>query len=158
MEHYTICPMTAAIAPAAAALERRALPGEPWSDAAFLAEAANPRARYRVALSPDGEVLGAAGMQGVLGEDSVTTLAVAPEARRRGLGRALMQALIAVCREESALFLTLEVRASNAAAIALYRSLGFAAEGRRPNFYQDPREDALLLTLRFSPAPETEKS
>ena len=68
-------------------------------------------------------------MQGVLGEYSVTTLAVAPEARRRGLGRALMQALIAVCREESALFLTLEVRASNAAAIALYRSLGFAAEG-----------------------------
>ena len=89
MEHYTICPMTAATAPAAATLERRALPGEPWSDAAFLAEAANPRARYRVALSPDGEVLGAAGMQGVLGEYSVTTLAVSLSRPRRPAAKAL---------------------------------------------------------------------
>ncbi len=91
-----------------------------------------------------GEVIGAA--LGLLQFDDghVLDLAVAPTARRSGTGRALLSALTEELRTRGARSITLEVRAGNLGALALYRGAGFAVEGRRPGYYPDG-EDALLL-------------
>ena len=96
----------------------------------------------------DGAVLGYAVLSAVLDEGNLDNIAVAPEYRRRGVADALLGALTGFGRECLAL-LTLEVRASNAPAIALYEKHGFAAVGRRKNYYSAPREDAVLMTLTF---------
>ena len=95
------------------------------------------------------EVLGYGGMHTVLGESYVDNIAVFPEFRGHGVGRTLMAALIEKARENGGVFITLEVRASNLPAIAMYRSLGFTEAGVRRNFYTEPREDALIFTLSF---------
>jgi ribosomal-protein-alanine N-acetyltransferase len=73
------------------------------------------------------------------------TLAVMPGARRKGIGAALVSAVLAWAAAEGARRLSLEVRASNVAALGLYSRLGFCPEGRRPRYYADPQEDAMLL-------------
>lgn len=79
------------------------------------------------------------------GEASLDTLAVAPALRRRGVGRCLLRAALEALAAQGAGCCFLEVRLSNAPAIALYQSLGFAAVGRRPGFYRAPAEDALIM-------------
>ena len=81
----------------------------------------------------------------IAGELHVNTLAVAPERRRQGLGRRLMAAVFREACARGATRATLEVRESNAAALGLYQSLGFAVTARRPLYYTDPVEDALIL-------------
>ena len=142
-----LLPMTRELAPGAARLDQQVFPGEAWSTEAFLREADAPGSCYFTVVL-DGEVIGFAGMRQVLDECSVTNIAVAPEYRRQGLGRALLGQLIDRCRETGAAFLTLEVRASNQPAINLYESMGFSPEGRRKNFYRQPAEDAILMTKR----------
>ena len=145
----TLLPMTEAYAPGAARLDQITFPGEAWSEEAFLREARTPTSFYVVAVAVLGEeVVGFAGMQQVLDEGYITNIAVAESCRRKGLGRAMLSALIDHCRESGASFLTLEVRQSNAPAIALYESMGFLPEGRRKNFYRQPTEDAILMTKR----------
>ena len=78
----------------------------------------------------------------------VNSLAVAPGRRRAGLATKLMQEVLARAKEEGAVRATLEVRRSNEAARALYERLGFAVEAIRPDYYTNPREDALILWLR----------
>ena len=116
----------------------------PWSEEALRSELQNGRSALFVAKDGD-RIVGWAGMTWVLDEGSVSDIAVLPAFRRQGLGRALTEALLAECRRLSLSCLLLEVRVSNAPAIALYRSLGFVDVGRRPRFYEDPREDALLM-------------
>ncbi len=116
----------------------------PWSEEALRSELQNGRSALFVAKDGD-RIVGWAGMTWVLDEGSVSDIAVLPAFRRQGLGRALTEALIEECRRLSLSCLLLEVRVSNAPAIALYRSLGFVDVGRRPRFYEDPREDALLM-------------
>ena len=87
---------------------------------------------------------GYVGSQSVLGESDMMNLAVAPAYRRQGIGKALVEALLWDLSEDNHC-LTLEVRASNAPAIALYDSLGFRQVGRRPRYYLSPPEDALIL-------------
>jgi len=118
----------------------------PWSEASIRTELENGRSALFAAL--DGEaVVGWAGLEALFGEGSVTNIAVLPACRRQGVGRALTAALIAEARRLALDRLLLEVRASNAPAIALYASLGFETIGRRPRFYDFPREDALLMRL-----------
>ena len=81
------------------------------------------------------------------GEAEIESLAVAPASRRRGLAWQLLSALVAELRHSSVAELWLEVRASNAAAISLYRGFGFAETGRRPEYYSNPAEDAILMRL-----------
>jgi ribosomal-protein-alanine N-acetyltransferase len=119
---------------------------QPWSRAALEEELRNPNALFLVAESEEGAVLGYAGMHCVLGECYMDNIAVFPQARRRGVAKGLLEALLVWMERHDALFLTLEVRSSNEAAISLYRSLGFEEVGRRPGFYSSPREDALLFT------------
>ena len=76
-------------------------------------------------------------------------IAVFGHQRRKGVGTAIVKALIAEALRQDAEFISLEVRPSNRAAVALYTKLGFLEEGRRRNFYTDPTEDALILTRRF---------
>ena len=75
----------------------------------------------------------------------VMNVAVAPEARRQGVARALLEALEARLRARGVASLSLEVRPSNGPALALYESLGFTEAGRRPGYYRNPREDAWIL-------------
>jgi len=116
----------------------------PWSAAIWRGELASPYGLYLV-IEDSGEVYGHIGVRHVLGELHITTIAVRPEYRRRGHARALIGA--AFVAYPSASHVHLEVRPTNAAALALYESLGFRKTGRRPRYYGD--EDALLMTLNL---------
>ena len=120
----------------------------PWSLAALESELCNPIAVYFAAMRGE-EVAGYAGMHNILGEGHITNLAVSPALRRRGIARALLDTLVACAREHGLCLLTLEVRASNTAAIALYGGLGFAPAGLRKGYYDSPREDAVIMTLEI---------
>lgn len=130
---------------AVAALEQACF-AHPWSADAFRESLENPNSRFFVLLS-DSAVVGYIGANNVAGEVYMNNLAVLPEFRRRGFGGLLLSALISVSRAQQAAFVTLEVRAGNEAAVSLYRTFGFQQVGVRKNFYRDPDEDALILTL-----------
>lgn len=102
-----------------------------------------------LAAVEDGTVAGYVGLLYVLDEGYISNVAVAPEYRRRGVARKLLERLERRCRDLKLSFMTLEVRASNAPAIALYESRGFRQVGRRKNYYKTPTEDAILMTLEF---------
>lgn len=117
---------------------------DPWSEKSVASELENELALWLVALEGD-TVAGYVGSQTVMGETDMMNIAVAPAFRRKGIARALIQALLRELARRGSRCLTLEVRASNAPARALYESLGFAQVGRRPNYYRNPKEDALIL-------------
>ena len=139
--------MTAAEAPLAASLEEKCFPF-PWSENAIMEELANENAAFFSAFQ-DGVFVGHAGMITALGEGNVCNIAVDPDHRRRGVGSALVKALIEEGKRRGLDVIMLEVRASNAPAIALYGSLGFIEVGRRKNFYSRPNEDGLLFDYCF---------
>ena len=122
---------------------------QPWTKAQLCEEINNPLARVFVAVDDAGQVLGYGGLHYVLDEADVTNIAVFPEARRQGVARLILNAMDAFCVANNMAFLTLEVRASNEAAIALYRGSGFQQVGLRKRFYSRPTEDALLLTKYY---------
>lgn len=127
--------------PAIAALERECF-SDPWP-ADMLA-----RMRERITVAADGaEVLGYLVLSRVLDEGNIDNVAVAPAHRRQGVADALIGAAVRHAREGDLSFLTLEVRASNTPAIALYEKHGFREVGRRRGYYEKPREDAILMTL-----------
>ena len=119
----------------------------PWSEEAFYGEIQNPLATYVVAVE-DETVLGFAGVHIIAGEGYITNIAVCENARRRGIGKIMLEKIIDNCKEKCT-FLTLEVRKSNAPAISLYEKLGFETKGIRKNFYEKPTEDAVIMTLTF---------
>ena len=98
----------------------------------------------------DGEVQGYVGCQTVLDEGYITNVAVSPDFRRQGIARALIAELTAKAGENKLAFVTLEVRESNAPAIALYTGAGFAPVGKRKNFYSNPTENAVLMTISLT--------
>ena len=144
--HVRIVPMTADHLDAVAALERICF-SDPWSRQLLASELDNDLSAFLVALDDEGEVAGYAGPQVVLDEGTVTDIAVRPDCRRRGVASQLLEVFLNFARGNRLAFLTLEVRASNYDAIALYGSRGFRSAGRRKNYYEHPREDALLMTL-----------
>lgn len=133
---------------ALARLEERCF-SRPWSRQALAQELDNPNAVFLAAEDDRGAVLGYCGMHHAAGECYLDNLAVAPEARRQGIGSALLAAMEEKARALGGEFLSLEVRASNAGAIALYERAGFEPQGRRRDFYAAPREDAVIYTKRF---------
>ena len=138
----TVVPMSEAHLPALAALEACCF-ADPWSETALREELTNPLAHFIVALC-DGEIAGYLGCHHIVDEAFIANVAVFPAFRRRGVGRALVET--AKSDAVSLYRLTLEVRASNEGAIALYRSLGFIEDGVRPRFYAHPTEDAVLYS------------
>lgn len=117
---------------------------DPWSENSVASELKNPLSLWLVAM--EGERLaGYIGSQSVEGEADMMNVAVHPDFRRQGVGQALIVALVENLKNNGVHSLTLEVRASNEGAIALYEKLDFAAIGRRPHYYRHPKEDALIL-------------
>ena len=119
----------------------------PWSENAVL-ESYNLNTKFFV-FEEKGKILGYAGLQIVLSEGYVTNIAVTKSARGKGIGKALVDALIGYSEAQNLSFISLEVRESNIPAISLYKKCGFKDMGKRKNFYQNPREDANILTKEF---------
>lgn len=128
--------------PAIAALEKVCFPADPWPED-MIARMAD---RFTVAVE-DGAAAGYLVLSSVLDEGNIDNVAVAPEYRRRGVADALVADAVRRAKEAELAFLTLEVRASNDPAIRLYEKHGFREVGRRRNYYEKPREDAMLMTL-----------
>jgi ribosomal-protein-alanine N-acetyltransferase len=131
--------------PAIMEIERQAH-GSPWSERSFRNELDHPQSEFIVAtIGP--ELVGYAGEWILVDEAHVTTIAVRPDHRRKGLGRDLMNELLARAKARGAVCSTLEVRASNAAAIQLYEGLGYVQAGLRRGYYPDNKEDAVVMWL-----------
>lgn len=126
---------------AIAALERRCF-SDPWPAAVI----GRRIGRFLAAWAADGALTGYLCLSHVLDEGSIDNVAVAPECRRQGTADALLDAALAEAGTLGFSFITLEVRASNAPAIALYEKHGYARVGVRPGYYEAPREDAILMT------------
>jgi len=139
--------MTAAHVSQVAELEKLCF-SAPWSENSVAAELNNDLSLWLVALDGD-TVAGYIGSQSVCGESDMMNVAVKPEYRRQGIAEALVKELAAQLKAAGNQSLSLEVRASNAPAIALYEKLGFTQVGRRPNYYRNPKEDALILKKKL---------
>ena len=118
----------------------------PWTREQLHSQLHDAQHECIAALDGEDNVLGYVGMMCVLDEGYISNVAVHPQARRRGLADRLIDELMARARQRSLSFVTLEVRAGNEPAIALYRKHGFLPVGRRKNYYSLPKEDALLMT------------
>ena len=118
----------------------------PWTKAMLRAQLAPETHIFLAAETPQGRVAGYIGLMFVLDEGYISNVAVAPRFRRQGIAEALICELVRRGAEKQLAFLTLEVRESNAPAIALYEKCGFQTVGHRKNYYEKPTEDALLMT------------
>lgn len=142
-------PMTLADAPLIAALDRTVF-SLPWSERGYLHEAANPDALCRVAEVPAGDGMAIAGWVVawvILDELHIATIAVLEPYRRMGIARRMLAGVLLEGMQRGCTASTLEVRASNLAAQVLYTRFGYAEVGRRLRYYQDNREDAILMTV-----------
>ena len=142
-----ICLMMPEHLPDVAALEAKVFHA-PWSEKS-LALLCTDGALGVVCLEGE-RVVAYAGMLTVLDEGQITNVATDPDFRRRGFAAAVIGELLAVAQHRGLCEVTLEVRESNAAAIALYRRFGFESVGRRPNFYTHPVEAALVMQKMLS--------
>jgi [ribosomal protein S18]-alanine N-acetyltransferase len=118
-----------------------------WSKDSIEKELDNSFARYVVALI-DNIVIGFGGMWVVIDEAHITNIAVHPEYRTFGVGSMLLEALIDICKLEGCSAMTLEVRRSNFKAQGLYNKYGFLQEGLRKGYYEDNKEDAIIMWKR----------
>ena len=122
---------------------------DPWSENSIASELDNRLSLWLVAL--EGEtVVGYVGSQSVMGWADMMNIAVHPDYRRQGVAWKLVEHLVQALQQNDVTCLTLEVRASNEPAKALYEKFGFLQVGRRPNYYRNPKEDALILRKEWS--------
>ena len=120
---------------------------QPWSENSLAEELKNDNSHFLVAVC-DG-IAGYIGVQEICGEAYITNIAVFENHRKKGIGRALLQAACNGAESRGCEFITLEVRESNFSAISLYRSEEFEVAGVRKNFYSDPVENGIIYTKRF---------
>ena len=152
--HVRIVPMNGDHLDEVAELERICF-STPWSRNMLAEELDNLLSAFLVALDDNDRVVGYAGVQVILDEGYITNIAVRPECRQQGIAGKLLKVFMDFAEANKLAFLTLEVRASNHTAIMLYGSRGFRSVGRRKNYYEHPREDAIIMTREFTNA-ETE--
>lgn len=119
----------------------------PWSEQAFCDALELDNAYYYVACVDD-KIVGYCGAYGVLDEGDINQVAVTSAFRKRGIAEQLVSSMIDDLEKAGYIYITLEVRKSNVAAISLYEKLGFANEGIRKNFYEKPTEDAVIMWKR----------
>jgi ribosomal-protein-alanine N-acetyltransferase len=152
--HVRVVPMNADHLDEVAELERVCF-SVPWSRKMLAEELENALSAFLVALDDSGKVAGYAGLQVILDEGYITNIAVRPDCRRQGVAGKLLQVFLDFAQGNQLAFLTLEVRSSNYDAIALYGSRGFRSAGRRKNYYEHPKEDAIIMTREFTNGTET---
>ena len=140
--------MTQAHVPQIAEIEKLCF-SDPWSEKSVASELENRLSLWLVAMDGD-RIAGYVGSQSVLDEADMMNVAVHPDYRRQGIGRDLVLALAEALQKKGIRGLMLEVRQSNAPAIALYKQLGFGQVGLRPNYYRNPKENALILRKELS--------
>lgn len=143
-----ICAMDEIHVTKVAALEARCF-ADPWNEDSIRGELTNPLSLWLVALDGD-EVVGYIGSQSVLGEADVMNIAVDANYRKQGIGHQLISSLQRYLTDNQVHSLTLEVRPSNDPALRLYETCGFVQIGRRPGYYRNPKEDALILRKEWS--------
>ena len=145
--YYQIVPMDRSHIDQIAQLEQACF-SSPWTANMLTDALFDTQASFIVAEDEEGNVLGYAGLHVIVDEGYIDNVAVEPDARRHGVASALLDVF---CRfgEANLAFLSLEVRASNAPAIALYEKHGFAQVGLRKNYYEKPKEDAVIMTRFF---------
>lgn len=118
----------------------------PWTEQSFKREIDNPQGAFLVAVD-ESKVVGYGGYWLVVDEAHIITIAVDPDRRGTGVGRQLLTEMLAKAQDSKAVCATLEVRASNDAALRLYEGMGFKSVGRRKRYYPDNREDAVVMWL-----------
>ena len=121
----------------------------PWTAEQLAGQIKDAQHEFIAAISPDGTVLGYVGMMYVLDEGYISNVATDLPWRRQGIADALIGRLCAICEGLRLSFVSLEVRAGNVPAVALYEKHGFAPVGLRKNYYERPREDAVIMTKYF---------
>ncbi|GAA0122537.1 MAG: ribosomal protein S18-alanine N-acetyltransferase [Clostridium argentinense] len=119
----------------------------PWSLQSIEKELTNKFARY-VTLKMDDTVIGFGGMWVIFEEAHITNIAIHPDYRKMGYSHIIVDSLESICKSEGVTAMTLEVRASNIAAQKLYENHGFKVEGVRKGYYEDNREDGLIMWKR----------
>jgi len=124
-------------------IEMRSFP-HPWLRQHFIDELNSPYAFPISAFDGSGRLVGYICLMLLLDEGHIMNVAVDPDLRGSGVGRALVQKVLDDCREAGASFVSLEVRESNLPAISLYRNMGFAVVGKRKRYYENG-EDALMM-------------
>ena len=134
--------------PALCELEMQCFGAVAWSENAFESELYKEDAIFLCALE-DESLIGCAALNNAAGQGFISKVMVAPAFRRQGIAKALLEQMCRVAKENGIYELTLEVRASNEAAIALYEALGFENLGIRRNFYRLPKEDAVIMTKQL---------
>ena len=142
---YSIGPACAADVDAIEDIERACF-SLPWTRDQLLGQLPDEQHEFLVAKDEAGTVLGYVGMMTVLDEGYISNVAVSKAFRRRGIADALICKMLEAAEKRELAFVTLEVRAGNEPAIALYAKHGFVPVGRRKNYYELPREDALIMT------------
>ena len=147
MKNYKLVSMDRTHLKEIAQIERECF-SAPWSEDMLEEELFNPLASFIVAQRPDGAVLGYAGLHVVLDEGYIDNVAVRADYRGNGIADDLVDVFVRFGQANLAC-LTLEVRPSNKPAIQLYYKHGFAQVGRRKDYYQSPKEDAIIMTLTF---------
>jgi [ribosomal protein S18]-alanine N-acetyltransferase len=140
-------------------IDRLSFPN-PWPENSFWFELTENQASHLLVVetAEAGGIAGFIGYWHIVDEAHISTFAVHPQWRGRGLGRILLSAMIAEAVSLEVCMATLEVRAGNAAAQALYRNFGFVQEGIRKGYYRDNNEDALLMTARQLSSPKRVQS
>ena len=146
---YAICDVGAAHIPQIEALEQQCF-SVPWTVQQLESQLKDQQHEFIAALAPDDTVLGYVGLMYVLDEGYISNVAVSPEHRRQGIADNLIDHLCTICEAHGLSFVSLEVRAGNAPAVALYEKHGFHRVGLRKNYYERPREDALIMTKMFN--------
>ncbi|GIM29169.1 ribosomal-protein-alanine acetyltransferase [Clostridium polyendosporum] len=120
----------------------------PWTKNSFQNELRNNFATYVVA-KVDERVIGYGGMWIIIDEGHITNIAVHPDYRGQGIGNTILNSMINICNEKCVKAMTLEVRISNIAAQNLYKKYGFIKEGVRHKYYEDNKEDAVIMWKRW---------
>ena len=152
---YKLVPMDRELAEQVAQIERNCF-SHPWTEEMLLDELDNLLSSWICALGENGVVLGYAGLSVVAGEGYINNIAVRQEYRKQGVASALLDVFLRFAQAQKLEFITLEVRLSNQAAKGLYMKHGFAQVGRRKDYYDDPKEDAILMTRTIGDDGEQE--
>ena len=145
LTEITITKMEASDIENVSSIEAEAYGEHHWSKSAFYDELQNNLAKYYVAKTPNGELVGYAGTWHIIDEGHITTIAVKKSHLRKHIGEAIILKILEDCYEAGIKYLTLEVRVSNTPAISLYSKYGFNSLGTRKGYYQDNNEDALIM-------------